>query len=326
MELVPVRVISNLGTIEDNLQEVEASIRAKVKEYRSVVVTEETIQDGKKILADIRKEKEGLEQERKTIKKAWMKPYEAFEKRAKEIIALYDEPVQILDSQLKEFEKQRKREKQQEIQRIYDAAKGDLEEWLPLYKIYDEKWESSIYSKKKIREEIEQAFEQVEGSIRTLQSMQSEFEKEGLAVLKTTGSLQAAIEEMQIRKRMKEEILAQEQKKREEEQRRREEKQRKREEEEKRKEEEQRKIQDLQEVLSSQEEETVTEFEKAPVFQTMEQTEEGSLEPFEAATQTEEIEPFVAEPEVTVKVYVRESFLKEFQDFLRRNYIRFEEE
>ena len=96
MELVPVRVISNLGTIEDNLQEVEASIRAKVKEYHNIVVTEETIQDGKKILADIRKEKEGLEQERKTIKKAWMKPYEAFEKRAKEIIALYDEPVQII--------------------------------------------------------------------------------------------------------------------------------------------------------------------------------------------------------------------------------------
>ena len=297
MELVPVRVISNLGTISDNLQEVEASIRAKVKEYHNIVVTEETIQDGKKILADIRKEKEGLEQERKTIKKAWMKPYEAFEKRAKELIALYDEPVQILDSQLKEFEKQRKREKQQEIQRIYDAAKGDLEEWLPLSKVYDEKWESSIYSKKKIREEIEQAFEQVERSIQTLQFMQLEFEKEGLAVLKTTGSLQAAMEEMQARKRMKEEILAREQ----------------------------RKVQSLQEVISSQPEETVTEFKKAPVFEAMEQTEE-KLEPFEAAIRAEEIEPFVAEPEVMVKVYVRESFLKEFQDFLRRNYIRFEEE
>lgn len=304
MELVPVRVISNLGTISDNLQEVEASIREKVKEYRSVVVTEETIQDGKRFLADIRKEKESLNKERKAIKAAWMKPYEAFEKRAKEIIALYDEPVQIIDSQLREFEENRREQKRQEIQVIYDAAKGDLEEWLPLSKIYDVTWENSTCSKKKIREEIEQAFGQVERSIQTLHSMQSEFEKEGLAVLKTTGSLQVAIGEMQTRKRIKEEILAEEQ----------------------RREEEQRKIQDLQEVLSSQEKETVTEFEKAPVFQTMEQTEEGSLEPFEAATKTEEIEPFVAEPEVTVKVYVRESFLKEFQAFLRKNYIRFEEE
>lgn len=311
MELVPVRVVSNLGTISDNLQEVEASIREKVKEYRSVVVTEETIQDGKRFLADIRKEKESLNKERKAIKAAWMKPYEAFEKRAKELIALYDEPVQIIDSQLREFEETRREQKRQEIQVIYDAAKGDLEEWLPLSKIYDVTWENSTCSKKKIREEIEQAFEQVERSIQTLHSMQSEFEKEGLTVLKTTGNLQAAIEEMQTRKRIKEEILAQEQGKREEE--------------EKRKEEEQRKVQELQEILSSQPEETGTELEKAPVFQEIEQTEE-TLEPFEAATQTEEIEPFVAEPEVTVKVYVRESFLKEFQDFLRRNYIRFEEE
>lgn len=325
MELVPVKVISNLGTISDNLQEVEASIREKVKEYRSVVVTEETIQDGKRFLADIRKEKESLNKERKAIKAAWMKPYEAFEKRAKELITLYDEPVQLIDSQLREFEETRKEQKRQEIQVIYDAAKGDLEEWLPLSKIYDVTWENSTCSKKKIREEMEQAFEQVERSIQTLQSMQSEFEKEGLAVLKTTGSLQAAIEEMQTRKRMKEEILAQEQRKREEEQRRREEEQRKREEEEKRKEEEQRKVQELQEILSSQSEETGKELEKTPVFQAMEQTEER-LEPFEAATREEEMEPFTAEPEVMVKVYVRESFLKEFQDFLRKNYIRFEEE
>ena len=57
-----------------------------------------------------------------------MKPYEAFEKRAKELIALYDEPAQILDSQLREFEENRKEQKRQEIQVIYDAAKGDLED------------------------------------------------------------------------------------------------------------------------------------------------------------------------------------------------------
>ena len=74
MELVPVRVVSNLGTISDNLQEVEASIREKVKEYRSVVVTEETIQDGKRFLADIRKEKESLNKERKAIKAACLPP------------------------------------------------------------------------------------------------------------------------------------------------------------------------------------------------------------------------------------------------------------
>lgn len=87
-ELIPVQVKGNVGTIEDNLDAVEASIREKAAEYSAVVVTEDNIADGKKFLADIRKEKKTLDDERKAIKSRWMAPYDAFEKRAKQIIAL----------------------------------------------------------------------------------------------------------------------------------------------------------------------------------------------------------------------------------------------
>ena len=94
--LVPVKVKNNIGTIEDNLDVVEASIQQKLSEYAQVVITKDSIQDGKELLADIRKEKKSLDDERKAIKKAWMKPYEAFEARAKKIIDLYDEPVKLI--------------------------------------------------------------------------------------------------------------------------------------------------------------------------------------------------------------------------------------
>ena len=55
--LVPVQVKGNVGTIEDNLDLVELSIREKVQEYAAVVVTEDSVKDGKRFLADIRKEK-----------------------------------------------------------------------------------------------------------------------------------------------------------------------------------------------------------------------------------------------------------------------------
>lgn len=104
--LVPVQVKGNVGTIEDNLDLVELSIREKVQEYAAVVVTEDSVKDGKRFLADIRKEKKALDDERKAIKTQWMAPYDAFEKRAKQIIALYDEPVKIINDQLTEFEEQ----------------------------------------------------------------------------------------------------------------------------------------------------------------------------------------------------------------------------
>lgn len=55
--LVPVQVKGNVGTIEDNLDLVELSIREKVQEYAAVVVTEDSVKDGKRFLADIRKER-----------------------------------------------------------------------------------------------------------------------------------------------------------------------------------------------------------------------------------------------------------------------------
>lgn len=205
--LVPVKVKGNVGTIEDNLDLVELSIREKVQEYAAVVVTEDSIKDGKKFLADIRKEKKALDDERKAIKSQWMAPYEAFEKRAKQIISLYDEPVKVINDQLDDFEKQRRVMKRQEIEAAYDFVKGDLAEWLPLDRIYNPKWENATYSGKKVREDLEMIFDQMKVSISTIKSMKSEFEEDALLVLKETGSLQSAIAEINELQNQKERFM-----------------------------------------------------------------------------------------------------------------------
>lgn len=207
--LIPVQVKGNIGTIEDNLNEVELSIREKVQEYSAVVVTEDTIKDGKRFLADIRKEKKSLDDERKAIKSQWMAPYEAFERRAKKIIALYDEPVKLINGQLEEYENQRKEMKRQGIREVYDFVKGDLADWLPLERIYNPKWENATYSCKKVREDMELFFDQMKVSISTVKSMGSEFEADALRILKETGSLQAAIAEINELQKQKERFMEQ---------------------------------------------------------------------------------------------------------------------
>lgn len=197
--LVPVEVKKNIGTIEDNLDVVEASIRQKLAEYTQVVITKDSIQDGKELLADIRKEKKSLDDERKDIKKAWMKPYEVFEARAKKIIDLYDEPVKLINSQLEAYEEDRKAAKRNDIKKIYEFVvkeNTELADWLPLEKIYDTKWENATCKDKTIREAMEMAFSQIKVSISTIQSMQSAWEEDALNVLKDTGSLQLAIEKI----------------------------------------------------------------------------------------------------------------------------------
>lgn len=208
-DLITVQVKGNVGTIEDNLDKVAVSIHQKAAEYSAIVVTEDSVKDGKQLLADIRKEKAALDNERKEIKKQWMAPYEAFEKKVKAIIALYDEPIGIINAQLSEFEQRRVAEKREEIQSIYNFVKNDLEEWLPLGRIYNPKWENVTYTSKKIREDMEQIFHQMDASITTVKSMNSEFEADALRVLKETGSLQEAIAEINTLQRQKERFLEQ---------------------------------------------------------------------------------------------------------------------
>lgn len=291
-DLIPVQVKGNIGTIEDNLDQVELSIRKKVKEYATVVVTEDIVKEGKKLLADIRKEKTALDNERKAIKKQWMAPYEKFEKRAKKIIDLYDEPVKILNGQLNEFEEQRRASKRQQIEVIYNSVKGDLEEWLPLGKIYNPKWENATYEERTIREDMELIFGQMEVSISTIRSMNSEFESDALRVLKETGSLQNAIMEINELQRQKERFMEQA----------RREAERERQEKEREKKEQEEKAVELQEM----EEKAVAE-----------EAQQKSEEPFPAEDEIPEAEaPFALERTLTVVVKIGENDFDMLKDFL----------
>lgn len=291
--LVPVQVKGNVGTIEDNLDLVELSIREKVQEYAAVVVTEDSVKDGKRFLADIRKEKKALDDERKAIKTQWMAPYDAFEKRAKQIIALYDEPVKIINDQLTEFEEQRKAMKRQEIEAAYDFVKGDLADWLPLDRIYNPKWENATYFAKKVREDMELIFDQMKVSISTIKSMKSEFEADALRVLKETGSLQNAIAEINELQKQKERFMEQA----------RQEAERERQEKERAEKEQEEKAAALQEAE-----------EKKAASETHEKPEELEFGP--AAETPESAAPFAPEKTLTVMVKIGENDFSMLRDFL----------
>lgn len=295
--LVPVKITSSIGTITDNLDAVEASIMEKVEEYKKTVVTEDTIKDSKQLLADIRKEKQSLDDERKSIKKAWMGPYDTFEKRVKKIISLYDEPVEAINSQLEEYDKQRRDEKRIEINNIYNIVKGDMEEWLPLERIYNPKWENATYSNKKIREDMEALFGQMEISVSTIKSVSSEFEEEGLAVLKNTGDLAAAFKEMDNRKRIKEEIIAKEERKRQEEE---------------------------QKKTGMEEADKVSEESESTIMQQSGLQVQGTQQAgFKEPVQETDM-PFVPEKEIVIRVHIRESSIGWFKKLMEEKFIRYE--
>lgn len=212
-EVVEVKVNKSLGTIESNLDAVKASIESYIKDYENYAVSEDTVKDSKQLVSDLRKQQKALDAERKQIKKDWNAPFTEWEKRAKDVIALYDKPILLINDQLLKFEEDRKSKKRADIRVAYMEVvaaidmNNELEDYCPIEKIYDSKWENASVSMKSIKEEIQQKLETVGMQIDTIRSMESEFEDKGLEEFKKTLNLQSAVKLMNQYKKQKEEIL-----------------------------------------------------------------------------------------------------------------------
>ena len=174
MEELILNVKQNPGVIELNFDEIEAALDKKLEEYKGAVFTEESKTFAKKEVANLRKFKAKFEDARKSVKREWMKPYDDFEKRMKQLTAKIDEPINLINSQIAEFEQKRKAERQEEIRKIYQELIGDMAEYCELGRIYDPKWENATTTLKSIRESISSSVESTRTAVAKISGMQSE--------------------------------------------------------------------------------------------------------------------------------------------------------
>ena len=141
--------------IDFNFEELKAELLERLGYYDALVVTEDTIKEAKGDRAQLNKLREAIETRRKEIKKACMAPYNAFEVKVKELVALIDRPIGSIDGQLASFEERRKEEKRKQIEETYAALVSDtIKDIMPLERIFDKKWLNATMSMPKVEEEI----------------------------------------------------------------------------------------------------------------------------------------------------------------------------
>lgn len=214
MNELTLRVKQNPGTIELNFAELNQQMDEKLAEYKGIVFTEETKDIAKRELASLRKLKKDVDTARTAAKKEWMKPYETFEKEMKKLSAKVDEPIGLIDGQVKEFEEKRRDEKRVEIRKAYDELAGDIEEYLPFARIYDKRWENATVSMKSIRESIESSADSVRIAVETICGMQSEAVADALAIYKDSMDMAKAVAYINNYERQRAEIMRREEERR----------------------------------------------------------------------------------------------------------------
>lgn len=246
------------GMIKCDFEGAKEKIRERLEEYEGAVFTEESKTIAKKEVAKLRKEKTAFSDRVKEVKAEYMKPYLEFEKSAKEMIALYDQPINLINGQVQEFEEKRRMEKIELIQNISSEELSGVSDIISLEKVYNKKWENATYKEKDIREELRDYASKAAAAVQAIKAMQSPDESEALSVYSRTLDLTQAITLINDRAQVRADAL-----KREQERKAREEEERIRREEREKIEAERRKQEEIEAVKRQAEEEKEKAVERA---------------------------------------------------------------
>ena len=178
--------------IEFNFNELKQEIANRVAMYTNMVYTEDQVKQAKADRADLNKFVKALSNERINVKKQCLKPYEEFEAKVNELSKIVQEPINLIDKQVKEYEEQKKRDKLDEITNFFNST--DHPKWLHISQIMNEKWLNASASMKSILGEIDSRLEQIKNDIATLSNL-PEFGFEATEVYKSTLDINKALNE-----------------------------------------------------------------------------------------------------------------------------------
>lgn len=197
--------------IQWNKQELKQEIAAKMADYENLVFTEETIKDAKKDRANLNKLKTAFEDERKRIKKLYLDPYNKFEAQIKEVVALIEKPIGLIDKQIKEVEENKKLQKRADIEKMF--AEIGFQPFVTLEKIWDPKWLNATVTLSSIETRMKEIMFEIGSDVHTIKSL-PEFSFEAMEEYKQSLSLVQAINEGQRLVEIQKRKVAQEEERR----------------------------------------------------------------------------------------------------------------
>lgn len=168
LEIIPTYSVGNITIDFDQLK---AECREMVARYKDLYIDDSQVKSAKKDLAELRKKKKEINDQKIKIKKAYMKPFEDFENGCKELIQIIDESVTNLDTQVKQYEYREKQQKQAEME-LYWEVNG-LEN-VSFEKVFDERLLNKSVSEKEWKEHFDNFHIKYQSDMLIIESMDGE--------------------------------------------------------------------------------------------------------------------------------------------------------
>ena len=186
--------------IDWNMDEIRSAVRNITDEYKGMVYTEDTMKLAKEDRATLNKFKKVINDRCKEVKKKCMEPYEQFKKEVDSILELIEEPIGLIDGQIKEYEEAQKKEKQDKLRTIYDDNIGDLANILSFEKVFDSRYLNVTFSFAKAAAEIKEKIQRFRMDMETIDGLDDKYKVLAKDVyIKTMDLSKALAEERRLR-------------------------------------------------------------------------------------------------------------------------------
>lgn len=164
-----------LTHIEWNSDEIRKKTMETMEKYKGIVYTDTNMKEAKKDLAELRGYVTDFDDRKKLVKKKIMEPYDQFEAELKDVLKLIQEPISLIDKQIKEYEDQKKAEKKADIKKTYEEEIGELREAVPFERLFDPQYLLAKFTLKKARENIKEKIDRLKSDFEIIDKLESKY-------------------------------------------------------------------------------------------------------------------------------------------------------
>ena len=161
------------SVITANFDDLEARVRAMVADFEGAeydLTDQSAIRDAKRHRTYLNGIAKQIEERRKAVKREYMRPYEDFDKRAREVAKIATDVADGIKAQLDEAEENRKAAKLGELRGHYEEFAGLLAPVVPYERLHDPKWLNKGCATNKAFAELDEKVEKLASDWESLKS------------------------------------------------------------------------------------------------------------------------------------------------------------
>lgn len=144
-----------------NKDEIKKAVISITEQYKGLAYTEEQLQEAKKDRAMLNAMKKDISDRRIQVKKALLEPYDVFESEVKEVVALIDEPIEMIGKQIEAYEDKVREEKNTALAQFFFENIGELSEVVSYDRIFNPKWLNKTASLSSCKAEIQKIIDDI---------------------------------------------------------------------------------------------------------------------------------------------------------------------